>query len=86
MNVQLVESLVQAIQSLSKEERLLLEHKLAAPTDWKKLKARIIQRGRQIQARRGGNLSSAIDEEIEQMRSECTEQLMQASFPEQLEE
>ena len=86
MNVQLVESLVQAIQSLSQEERLLLKQKLAAPTDWKKLKARIIQRGRQIQARRGGNLSSSINAVIEQMRSERTEQLMQAGFPEQVEE
>ena len=82
MNTQLVESLVQVINSLSLEERNLLEEKLQRQSDWEKTRSRIIKRGKIISARNQGKpLSPSVTEIIHQMRSERDEQLMQACCP-----
>jgi adenylate cyclase len=43
MNTQLVESLVQVINSLSEEEKNLLQQKLQRLEDWEKQRSRIIE-------------------------------------------
>jgi CHASE3 domain sensor protein len=86
MNTQLVESLIQVINSLSKEERNLLEEKLQRQADWEETRSRIIERGKIISDRnRGKPLSPSVTEIIHQMREERDEQLMQACFPEREE-
>ena len=83
MNTKLVESLVQVINSLSSEEKKLLESKLQPPADWKKQRSRIIERAKKISDRNQGKpLSPSVTEIIHQMREERDEQLMQACFPE----
>jgi hypothetical protein len=54
VNTQLVESLVQVINSLSKEERNLLQEKLQRQSNWEEQRSRIIERAKKIHARRGG--------------------------------
>ncbi|MBC6478603.1 MAG: hypothetical protein GDA56_13315 [Hormoscilla sp. GM7CHS1pb] len=82
MNVPLVESLVQVILSLSKEERELLEEKLNRKKNWRETLKKIREHKAAIHAERGGKpFNPSIDEIIHQMREERTEQLMQASFP-----
>ena len=82
MNTKLVESLVQVINSLSEEEKKLLESKLQTKSDWKKQRSRIIERAKKIHARRGGKpFQPSVTEIIHQMREERDEQLMQACFP-----
>ncbi len=86
MNIQLVESLIQVINSLSPEERNLLEEKLKHRSDWEKMRSRIIERGKIIRDRNQGKpLSPSVSEIIHQMREERDEQLMQACFPEREE-
>jgi CHASE3 domain sensor protein len=82
MNTKLVESLVQVINSLSSEEKKLLEEKLQHQADWEKQRNRIIERAKKIHARRGGKpFKPSVTEIIHQMREERDEQLMQACFP-----
>ena len=82
MNTKLVESLVEVINSLSEEEKNLLQEKLQRKTDWEKQRSRIIARGKKIHTRRGGKpFKSSVTEIIHQMREERDEQLMQACFP-----
>lgn len=82
MNTQLVESLVQVINSLSEEEKKLLEEKLQPESDWEKQRSRIIERAKKISDRNQGKpLSPSVTEIIHQMRNERDEQLMQACFP-----
>ncbi len=82
MNTQLVESLVQVINSLSSEERNLLQEKLQRQVDWEKTRSRIIKRGKTIKDRHQGKpFSPSVTEIIHQMREERDEQLMQACFP-----
>jgi CHASE3 domain sensor protein len=82
MNTKLVESLVQVINSLSEEEKKLLEEKLQPESDWEKQRSRIIERAKKIHARRGGKpFKPSVTEIIHQMREERDEQLMQACFP-----
>ena len=82
MNTKLVESLVQVINSLSSEEKKLLEEKLQHQSDWEKQRNRIIARAKKNHARRGGKpFKPSVTEIIHQMREERDEQLMQACFP-----
>lgn len=82
MNTKLVESLVEVINSLSEEEKNLLQEKLQRQEDWKKQRSRIIERAKKIHARRGGKpFKPSVTEIIHQMREERDEQLMQACFP-----
>lgn len=82
MNIQLVESLVEIINSLSTEERQLLEEKLTHKSDWETIRFRILKRSQAIYERRGGKpFDPSIDEIIHQMREERNQQLMEACFP-----
>lgn len=82
MNTKLVESLVEVINSLSEEERNLLQEKLQRQEDWEKQRSRIIERAKKIHARRGGKpFKPSVTEIIHQMREERDEQMMQACFP-----
>ena len=82
MNTQLVESLVQVINSLSEEERNLLEEKLHHKSDWEATLERIEARRKKIHARTGGKpFKPSVTEIIHQMREERDEQLMQACCP-----
>ncbi len=86
MNTQLVESLIQVINSLSPEERNLLNEKLQRQSDWSKMRSRIIKRGKIISQRNQDQpLSPSVSEIIHQMREERDEQLMSACFPEREE-
>lgn len=81
MNTQLVETLAQIIQTLSPEERALLEKKLQKP-DLSNLQQRIEQRASKINAYPKDKPLDPLPEEIiHQMREERTEELMRSSFP-----
>lgn len=84
MNIQLVNSLMQVIESLSNEERQLLEERLNRKKSWKSAKQRLTQLHSQILARREGNMSDIstedIVDQIHQMREERTQQIMDAGF------
>jgi hypothetical protein len=82
MNIQLVESLANAIQALPPEERALLNEKLAQPSDWPSFRAKILAHAQAIQQRRGDRpLGVDIDAIIHQMREERDEQLMTGLSP-----
>ncbi|BAZ22510.1 hypothetical protein NIES4073_33940 [Kalymmatonema gypsitolerans NIES-4073] len=82
MNTHLVESLVQIIHSLSKEERALLDEKLKK-TDWQTLRQQIINNAATVNARRGGKpFDPPIEEIIQQMREERDDQILRTCFPE----
>ena len=86
MNTQLIESLIQVINSLSPGERNLLNEKLQRQSDWETMRSRIIKRGKIISERNQGQPpSSSVSEIIHQMREERDEQLMSACFPEREE-
>jgi ADP-glucose pyrophosphorylase len=84
MNTQLVNSLVQIIESLTEEERQLLNSHLDRNKNWQAAKLSLTQLHAQIAARQGGqplDLSTeAIVEQIHQMREERTQQIMDACF------
>ena len=81
MNIQLIESLANAIQSLSCEERQLLNQKLTEQSNWKSLRFKILNDAQAVQQRLGGQpFKPSIDEIIIQMREERDEQLMTTSF------
>ncbi|MBD2776124.1 hypothetical protein ICL16_29710 [Iningainema sp. BLCCT55] len=80
MNTQLVNSLFQVIQSLSPEERDLLEQKMKKP-DWRETLDRIEKLRSEINAHRGGKpLDPPVDEIIHQMREERDQQILSACF------
>jgi uncharacterized protein YpbB len=82
MNTKLVESLVEVINSLSQEEKNLLQEKLQPESNWEETLERIEARRKKIHARTGGKpFKPSVTEIIHQMREERDEQLMQASFP-----
>jgi uncharacterized protein YpbB len=82
MNTQLVESLVQVINSLSEEEKNLLREKLQPESNWEATLERIETRRKKIHARTGGKpFKPSVTEIIHQMREERDEQLMQACCP-----
>ncbi|GAB1540719.1 hypothetical protein NUACC21_33880 [Scytonema sp. NUACC21] len=84
MNTQLVDSLVQIIQSLSQEERTLLDKKLQK-SDARAAFQRLIELGDKINARREGKpFDPPIEDYIQQTREERNEQhdqLMHSFFP-----
>lgn len=85
MNTKLVESLVQIIESLSSEERQILEERLNRKRSWEETKQQLTQIHAQIAARRGGKPLDISTEDISdliyQMREERTQQLMEAISP-----
>jgi hypothetical protein len=81
MNTQLVDTLVQIIQSLSQEERVLLDEKLKKP-NWRETLERIEKLRSQISVRRGAKpFDPPIEEIIHQMREERDQQILSACFP-----
>jgi uncharacterized protein YpbB len=81
MNTKLVESLVEVINSLSQEEKNLLQEKLQPESNWEETLERIEARRKKIHARTGGKpFKPSVTEIIHQMREERDEQLMQACF------
>jgi hypothetical protein len=81
MNTQLVKTLAQIIQTLSEEERILLESELQPKQDWETTKKRILERNQKIyQQREGKPLEPSIDDIFTQMREERSQELMQACF------
>lgn len=81
MNIQLIESLANAIQSLSYEEQELLNKKLTGQSNWQSLRSKILTDAQAVQQRLGGQpFKPNIDEIIIQMRAERDEQLMTTSF------
>ncbi|MEA5565469.1 MULTISPECIES: hypothetical protein [unclassified Anabaena] len=87
MNIQLIESLANAIKALSPQERELLNQKLTHQSNWHNLRSRISANAQVIQQRRNNQpLKPDIDQIIYQMREERDQQLI-ADFlfdPEQL--
>ena len=74
MNTQLVESLVQVINSLSEEERNLLEEKLQRQSNWEEQRSRIIKRAKIIRdCNQSKPLSPSVTEIIHQMQEERDE-------------
>ncbi|MGL5941660.1 MAG: hypothetical protein ACRC2S_15005 [Waterburya sp.] len=90
MNTQLVESLVKVINSLSSEEKNLLQEKLQLQLDcddrWEETLERIEARREKIHASLAGQpFKPSVTEIIHQMREERDKQLMQACFPQEEE-
>jgi hypothetical protein len=85
MNTKLVDSLVEIVLSLTPEEQALLEEKLKAKKtqpNWQEEYQKLLSVRAKIFTRREGKpLEPTPEELIHQMRSERTEQLMQACFP-----
>lgn len=87
MNTKLVESLVEVINSLSQEEKNLLQEKLQPESNWEETLKRIEARRKKIHARTGGKpFKPSVTEIIHQMREERDEQLMQVCFPQDEEQ
>ncbi|RUS98444.1 hypothetical protein DSM106972_080730 [Dulcicalothrix desertica PCC 7102] len=77
MNIQLVESLANAIKALSTEERELLNQKLTHKSNWQNLRTKILADAQAVQQRRNGQASEPdIDQIIHQMREERDEELL----------
>ncbi|MCC5637509.1 hypothetical protein LC593_16995 [Nostoc sp. CHAB 5844] len=84
MNIQLVESLVNAINALSIEERELLNQKLTHKSHWQNLRPKILANAQAIQQRLSGQpFEPDIDQIIHQMREERDQQLIADLFPSQ---
>ncbi|NEU77059.1 hypothetical protein PI95_032315 [Hassallia byssoidea VB512170] len=82
MNINLVNSLFQVIQSLSQEERALLQEKMKKQEDWQTLRKQIVKLGEEINTyRQEKPFCPPVDEIIHQLREERDEQ-MSACFPE----
>ncbi|TRU07296.1 MAG: hypothetical protein EWV60_15495 [Microcystis sp. Msp_OC_L_20101000_S702] len=78
MNIQLVESLVNAIKSLSLEEQELLGKKLKDHPSWEIALERIDATRKAIYERRQGNpFETGVTEIIHQMREERNRQLIE---------
>ncbi|MBU7582821.1 MAG: hypothetical protein KAF91_07900 [Nostoc sp. TH1S01] len=81
MNIQLVESLANAIKALSTEERELLNQKLTYQSHWQNLRPKILANAQAIQQRRNGQyFDPDIDQIIYQVREERDQQLLPDSF------
>ncbi len=84
MNIQLVESLANAILALSPEERELLNQKLTHQPNWQNLRSTILANAQAIQQRRSGQpFEPDIDEIVHQMREERDQELMALWFSNQ---
>ncbi|QHU99956.1 hypothetical protein [Synechocystis sp. CACIAM 05] len=82
MNTQLVESLVQIIQSLSPEEQQLLQASLEQKnSNWQEVLGKIEANRQKIYASRQGKpFDISMDEIVEEMREERTQDILQACF------
>jgi hypothetical protein len=82
MNTKLVDSLVQIIESLTPEEKALLNRKLKPQQNQKQQEyQKLLELRARIFVRRGGQLLIPPGEEIiRQMREERTDELVQACF------
>jgi hypothetical protein len=77
MNIQLVESLANAIKALSPEERELLNQKLTHQSNWQNLRSTILSNAQAIQQRRSGQpFEPDIDEIFHQMRVQRDRELI----------
>ncbi len=82
MNIQLVESLANAIKALSPEERELLNKKLTHQSNWQNLRSTILANAQAIQQRRSGQpFEPDTDEIVHHMREERDQELMAGWFP-----
>ncbi|MBD2486353.1 hypothetical protein [Aulosira sp. FACHB-615] len=81
MNIQLVESLANAIKALSPEERELLNQKLTHQSHWQNLRPKILANAQAIQKRRNGqHFDPDIDQIIYQVRKERDKQFIPDLF------
>ncbi|OCQ98234.1 hypothetical protein BCD64_13050 [Nostoc sp. MBR 210] len=81
MNIQLVESLANAIKALSTEERELLNQKLTNQYHWQNIRTKILANAQTIQQRRNGqHFDPDIDQIIYQVREERDQQLLPDLF------
>lgn len=81
MNTQLVDGLAQIIQSLSEEEKALLDEKLKK-VEWYAVREQITKLGEEINAYRGGRpFDPPVEEVIRQMREERDQQILSVCFP-----
>lgn len=81
MNSQLIKTLAQIIQSLSQEERNLLETELNHKKDWYTIKSRIMNRSQIIRQQLAEqNQELFIDDIFEQMREKRSQDLMNFYF------
>lgn len=81
MNIQLIESLVKIIQSLSPEEQQLLQNQLGNNnnTNWEDVLEEIeSSRRKDCAVRNGKDIELPIEEIIHQMREERDQQLLKA--------
>jgi hypothetical protein len=77
MNIQLVETLANAIKALSPEERELLDQKLTDKYNWQNLRQRILTNAQAIQQRRDSqSMNVDVQEIIHDMREERDQQLL----------
>jgi CHASE3 domain sensor protein len=77
MNIQLVESLANAIKALSTEERELLNQKITHQSNWQNLRTKILADAQAVQQRHHGQVFEPnIDQIIHQMREERDEELL----------
>jgi hypothetical protein len=84
MNIQLGESLANAIKALSPEEQELLNQKLTNQSNWQNLRSTILANAQAIQQRRNGQtFEPSIDEIIHYMREERDRELMAGWFSNQ---
>ncbi|AFY32266.1 hypothetical protein [Calothrix sp. PCC 7507] len=84
MNIQLVESLANAIKALSIEERELLNQKLISQSNWQTLRPKVLANAQAMQQRRSGqSFEPDVDQIIHQMREERDQQLLVDLFPRQ---
>jgi hypothetical protein len=82
MNIQLVDSIINLINTLSSEERQLLNRRLSESSNWLTVRARILNRSKSIyNLQKEQKFESDIDEIIYQMREERTQQLLEACCP-----
>ena len=76
MNIQLIESLANAIKALSPDERAILAQKLNQKADWPSLRTKILKDATAISERRKGQpFQPDITNIIHQMREERDQEL-----------
>jgi hypothetical protein len=77
MNIQLIESLANAIKALSLQEREIFEQKLNQKADWPSLRTKILKDATAISKRREGQaFQPDITQIIDQMRQERDRELL----------
>lgn len=77
MNIQLIESLANAIKALSPDEREILDQKLNQKAEWSSLRTKILKDATAISERRKGQpFQPDITNVIHQMREERDQELL----------